>query len=198
MSRVIGYSPSINTPPVVGSFLTFYYDGKAANCRFLKDQSGKLTVESFDSGEFNQFEDHSISRRFFEERYMQLLFNLVKEHNQIAYHLDVPGIEKINIPEGQFKTHHEALGTEIGRLVGNEYRAYEDTFGRTGDVMRILYPEGIRGDQMDDALAAAQVLENLFLIATDRDVSGKPPWRDVAGYALLGHARQLKKNEPPF
>lgn len=83
----------------------------------------------------------------------------------------------------------EALGAEIGRLVAEKQRAYGDSYGRSGEVMRVLYPDGIRPEQYDDALAVVRVVDKLFRIATDRDALGESPWRDIAGYGLLGAAR---------
>jgi len=83
----------------------------------------------------------------------------------------------------------EKLGREIGRLVTEKQAAYGDAFGRSGQVMRTLYPDGIAPDQMDDALAVTRVVDKLFRIATDRDALGESPWRDIAGYGLLGAAR---------
>lgn len=83
----------------------------------------------------------------------------------------------------------EDLGTEIGRLVDSKNAAYGDSFGKSGDVMRLLYPEGIRPDQYDDALGVIRVVDKLFRIATDRDAFGETPWRDVAGYGIRAAAR---------
>ncbi len=83
----------------------------------------------------------------------------------------------------------EQLGTEIGKLTDQKQGAYGDSFGKAGDVMRILYPNGITGEQMDDALAVVRVIDKLFRIATQKDAFGESPWRDIAGYGLLGAAR---------
>lgn len=84
---------------------------------------------------------------------------------------------------------YETLGAEIGRLVQAKQAAYGDAHGRAGAVLRVLYPEGIRPDQMDDALAVVRVVDKLFRIATARDALGESPWRDIAGYGLLGATR---------
>lgn len=83
---------------------------------------------------------------------------------------------------------YQAIGTEIGQLVNAKQEAYGDSFGRSGAVMRLLYPEGIPPEKLDDALAIVRVLDKLFRIATDRDAFGESPWRDIAGYGLLGAA----------
>lgn len=84
---------------------------------------------------------------------------------------------------------YEALGTEIGQLVEMKQAAYGDSFGKAGQVLRILYPNGIAPEQLDDALAVVRIVDKLFRIATARDALGESPWRDVAGYGLLGAAR---------
>ena len=83
---------------------------------------------------------------------------------------------------------YEAAGRALGALVDVKQAAYGDSFGRAGDVLRILYPAGIRPDQYRDALAVVRIVDKLFRIATDRDALGESPWRDVAGYGLLGAA----------
>lgn len=78
------------------------------------------------------------------------------------------------------------LGEEIGRLVEEKQAAYGDSFGKSGAVMRVLYPAGIAPEQMDDALCIVRILDKLFRIATDKDALGESPYRDIAGYAILG------------
>lgn len=81
------------------------------------------------------------------------------------------------------------LAQEIGAIVEEKQLAYGDSFGQAGQVMRILYPDGIAPEQMSDALCVVRIIDKLFRIATDRDALGESPYRDIAGYALLGAAR---------
>jgi len=77
-----------------------------------------------------------------------------------------------------------ALG--VAELVTDEkQKAYGDSFGKSREVIRILYPDGISREQYADALAVIRVIDKLFRIATDRDALGESPWQDIAGYALL-------------
>lgn len=80
------------------------------------------------------------------------------------------------------------LATEIAAMVETKQAAYGDAHGRAGDVLRVLYPEGIPVSAYTDALTVVRVVDKLFRIATDRDALGEDPWRDIAGYALLGAA----------
>lgn len=83
-------------------------------------------------------------------------------------------------------------GVLLGSLVDEKQAAYGDSFGRSGEVMKLLYPDGIKPDQYTDALAVIRVIDKLFRVATDRDALGESPWSDVAGYGLLG-ARNAKR-----
>lgn len=89
------------------------------------------------------------------------------------------------------------IGQSIGALVEEKQKAYGDSFGKSGDVMRILYPDGIPPSKLDDALTVVRVLDKLFRIATDRDALGESPWRDVAGYSILSVKRlEAQKGKP--
>jgi len=87
------------------------------------------------------------------------------------------------------------LSREIGELVEKKQAAYGDSFTKAGRVMRILYPAGIAPEQMDDALCLVRMIDKMFRIATDRDALGESPYRDIAGYALLGATRVEEEAE---
>ena len=89
------------------------------------------------------------------------------------------------------------LGAEIGELVDTKQAAYGDSFGKAGAVMRILYPNGISVDAIDDALAVVRIIDKLFRIATDKDALGESPYKDICGYGLLGAARDSAVSQSP-
>jgi hypothetical protein len=91
---------------------------------------------------------------------------------------------------------YEHLGGEIGRLVEKKQAAYGDAFGKSGQVMRVLYPDGIPPEKLDDALAVVRVVDKLFRISTSKDAFGESPWRDIAGYALLAVERDERRRLP--
>lgn len=86
---------------------------------------------------------------------------------------------------------YENLGASVGRLVAEKQKAYGDSFGRSGNCLREMYPDGVKPDQLDDMLVIARILDKLFRIASEPDYMGESPFRDIAGYSLLG----LKKHE---
>jgi hypothetical protein len=80
----------------------------------------------------------------------------------------------------------EEIGAAVGRLVDKKNNAYGDAFGKTGFILKILYPHGIRPDQYADLLAIVRILDKFFRIASHRkDPMGENPWMDVAGYGVL-------------
>lgn len=81
---------------------------------------------------------------------------------------------------------YEELGKEIGALVDEKNAAYGDSFNQAGKFLEILYPDGIPVSAYTDALCIVRIFDKLKRIATDKDALGENPYRDVAGYALLG------------
>ena len=86
---------------------------------------------------------------------------------------------------GDFKS----KGLEIGELVERKNAVYGDSFARAGDVLRVLYPKGVKPEQYVDLLGVVRVLDKLFRLATDPNALGESPWTDIAGYGVLGAVR---------
>jgi len=83
------------------------------------------------------------------------------------------------------------IGKEIGELVEEKQAAYGDSFSKAGGIVKILYPNGIPVEKLDDALVVVRVIDKLFRIATCKEALGEDPWKDIAGYSLLA----VNKNE---
>ena len=86
----------------------------------------------------------------------------------------------------------QELAKVIGKTVADKNKAYGDAFAQSGKIIKILYPDGIIPKQYDDALAIIRIVDKLFRIATDKDAFGESPFRDIAGYGILGAARKEK------
>lgn len=80
---------------------------------------------------------------------------------------------------------YEALGESIGALVDQKNKQYGDAFNRSGSILEILYPDGIRPEQYRDMLGVIRVVDKLFRIANGKQ-GPEDPWQDIAGYGLLG------------
>jgi hypothetical protein len=89
---------------------------------------------------------------------------------------------------------YKQIGTEIGELVDEKNAAYGSSFAECHKILSVLYPDGIKPDQYTDALAIIRVIDKLFRIANKKDAFGESPWRDIAGYALLGISNDARKS----
>lgn len=88
-------------------------------------------------------------------------------------------------------TYHD-IATKLAALVETKQAAYGDSFGKAGAVMRILYPDGIPLEKLDDALTVVRIIDKQFRIATRKDALGESPWEDIMGYALLAVRRDAE------
>jgi hypothetical protein len=88
------------------------------------------------------------------------------------------------------------LGIRIGKLVQAKNLAYGNSAGNAGAIMRVLYPDGVKPHQYDDALLVVRVLDKLSRIAQrgedGQDKGGESPWSDISGYGVLGLAADVE------
>ena len=89
-------------------------------------------------------------------------------------------------PAGRFI----ATAREIGELVEKKNQAYGDSFAKSGDFLRLLYPGGMRPEQYNDALTLVRIFDKQMRIATAKDALGENPWIDITGYSLLATVRR--------
>jgi len=82
----------------------------------------------------------------------------------------------------------EKIGTEVGQLVDKKNKAYGNSFFRAGEVLKVLYPDGIKPDQYIDVLCMVRMLDKFFRIATDPNAFNESPREDLIGYSLLWYA----------
>ncbi len=97
----------------------------------------------------------------------------------------------MNLPGHLLKT----IGKQLGQLVARKNKAYGNSYAQTADFLKIIYPKGITLSQYNDMLTIVRIFDKLARIATDKDAFGESPYRDIAGYGILGTAynQQRKK-----
>lgn len=91
------------------------------------------------------------------------------------------------------ETNFLSIAQQIGELVEQKNAAYGSSFAKTGDFLRLLYPDGIVPEKYDDALLLVRVFDKQMRIATDRDALGESPWCDIAGYGILGSTLHVQR-----
>lgn len=80
---------------------------------------------------------------------------------------------------------YQLIGESIGKLVDTKNAAYGDSFNKSSEFLKILYPNGVAPEQYGDMLGIIRVFDKLMRIATDKDALGENPWRDIGGYSIL-------------
>lgn len=96
-------------------------------------------------------------------------------------------------PTAPLKVHkegaYEKLGADLGRLVDIKQESYGDSFGISHKFLSLLYPDGVPVDAYKELLILIRIFDKMKRIATNKDALGEDPYRDIAGYALLGAGR---------
>ena len=76
--------------------------------------------------------------------------------------------------------------TSVAELLVEKNEAYGDSINVAPEIMKILYPNGIPPEKLDDSLTIVRILDKLCRIARgDESAFGESPWKDITGYALL-------------
>ena len=87
------------------------------------------------------------------------------------------------------------LGFDVGDLVEKKQKAYGDSFGRSGECLRQMFPDCIKPEQYDDLLTIARIIDKLFRIANDANAFEENPYQDIVGYGLLAMNRHNSSND---
>jgi hypothetical protein len=90
---------------------------------------------------------------------------------------------------GDVKNKFTGLANAVGNIVHIKQEAYGDSFGKSGECLRQMYPNGIEPEQYDDLLTVARILDKLFRIANNPTAFDENPYQDIVGYGLLGMNR---------
>lgn len=90
------------------------------------------------------------------------------------------------------------IATELADLLAEKQAAYGDSFGKSQEILKVLYPNGITVEQYTEALTLTRIIDKMFRVATDRDALGESPYRDIAGYAILAIKRVEEEQATPY
>lgn len=87
----------------------------------------------------------------------------------------------------------EVVAAEIGKLVTEKNVAYGDSFAKCDKFLELLYPGGIAPSEYGDALALVRIFDKQMRIASQKGAFDESPYRDIAGYGILGAVRDERK-----
>ena len=85
---------------------------------------------------------------------------------------------------------YEQVGRELGELVDRKQKEYGDSVAKSAEILEILYPEGVPVYAYQKMLLIVRILDKLSRVSQQgkdgRDLGGESPFKDIAGYGLLG------------
>lgn len=91
---------------------------------------------------------------------------------------------------------YEVIGASIGAAVDQKQEAYGDSFGQSGDVLRVFLRPYYNGDGtytipetlLDHLLVQVRIIDKQFRVFSNPggDLMDESPYSDIAGYGLLG------------
>ncbi|HOL44382.1 MAG TPA: hypothetical protein PK659_09040 [Methanothrix sp.] len=85
---------------------------------------------------------------------------------------------------------YEEIALELAQLLASKQAAYGDSFGRSGEILRVLFPDGIRPESYDIVLPLTRIIDKIFRLSTGHH---EDSWEDIAGYAMLAVAKNRKR-----
>ena len=91
----------------------------------------------------------------------------------------------------------EKIAEEIGKITAEKNIAYGSAFDKTGDFLKILFPDGIALEKYRDVGLLVRIFDKMMRIANRKNAFGENPYRDIAGYGLCGVLEEDRANEPP-
>jgi hypothetical protein len=86
----------------------------------------------------------------------------------------------------------EQIAKEIGELVEVKNKAYGNAFMKSEEFLRLLYPAGIPLGKYGDVLLQVRIFDKIVRVATNPKAFGESPYGDIAGYGILGVAKDDK------
>ena len=84
---------------------------------------------------------------------------------------------------------YRKIAIEIAELVSEKQVKYGDSFGQSYKIFQILYPDGVKPEDMKEFLTIVRVVDKLFRLSRG-DQGDESAWSDIMGYALLSLGRK--------
>jgi hypothetical protein len=95
------------------------------------------------------------------------------------------GLETITTSKQAGKFEH--IGRALGELVDEKQQAYGDAITAVEQMMKVLYPSGVKVEQYRDMLLIVRIMDKQCRIAKgDKKAFSESPFMDIGGYSLLG------------
>jgi len=77
------------------------------------------------------------------------------------------------------------IGKRIGELVEVKNEQYGSSFKKSGEFLKILYPDGVNPEDYDNMLLQVRMFDKQMRIANGNE-SDENAFQDIVGYGILG------------
>ena len=91
-------------------------------------------------------------------------------------------------------TEFDVIANELATMLASKNRKYGDSYAKMAHVLPLFYPNGVRGENLLDAVFILRIIDKLMRISSDQRDDDEDPVMDVAGYAIL-RMREMRSSE---
>ena len=96
----------------------------------------------------------------------------------------------------EFAARTRDLCNDLAELVIKKNKAYGNSYAVVPEIMKLLYPDGVKPDQIENMLLLVRIMDKIKRIVENNDPFGENPFTDIAGYGLVALvAKELQKEE---
>lgn len=95
------------------------------------------------------------------------------------------------------RSRFEEIAEEIGKLVTEKNAAYGSAALKAATFLELLFPMGVNPTRYTDMLLLVRMFDKMMRIATRPTAFGESPYRDLAGYSLIGVTKDSLFEEGP-
>lgn len=90
---------------------------------------------------------------------------------------------------------YDEIALSMSSLVTEKQKAYGDSFNKSQEILKVLFPDGVKVEQYSDMLTLIRIIDKLFRVSNQKEAFGESPYRDILGYALLAIERDERTQE---
>lgn len=94
--------------------------------------------------------------------------------------------EQPSTDDAQPKHPFAEIAEQLGKLVIEKNEAYGSAYALCATFLELLFPQGVHPTRYTDMLLLVRMFDKQMRIARRKDAFGESPYRDLAGYSVLG------------
>lgn len=89
---------------------------------------------------------------------------------------------------------YQKIADQIAGILREKNKSYGDSYGKSPEFLRLLYPNGVTPEQYPDLLFVVRIFDKLMRIASQKDAFNEDAFLDICGYSTLSLVENNKKS----